>query len=99
NLVFQPLTIDRAQLIGRALNQRPEYKQARLRVSEADARMRGSFRDFFPDLTGTAFFGGTQYQMTEIWEVAVQLSWTLFDGGNRLSPFRQSQVNVEAAPR
>lgn len=97
NLVYQPLTFDRTQLIGRALAQRPEYKQVKLRVNEAEARMRRAFRDFFPDLTGTAFYGGTQYQMTEIWEVAVQLSWTLFDGGNRISRFRESKVNVEAA--
>jgi outer membrane protein len=97
NLVYQPMTLDRTQLIGRALAQRPEYKQARLRVSEAEARMRRAFRDFFPDVTGTGFFGGTQYGMTEIWEVAVQLSWTLFDGGNRISRFRESKVNVEAA--
>ncbi|HEU5193634.1 MAG TPA: TolC family protein [Methylomirabilota bacterium] len=97
NLVFQPLTLDRAKLIPLALAQRPEYKQARLRVTEAEARMRRAFRDFFPDLTGTGFFGGSQYQMSEIWEVAVQLSWTLFDGGNRISRFRESKVNVEAA--
>src|ERR671922_209893 len=34
NLVYQPVTLDRTQLQTRALAQRPEYKQARLRVSE-----------------------------------------------------------------
>jgi len=97
NLVYQPLMIDRAQLIGRALAQRPEYKQVRLRVSEAEARARRAFRDFFPDITGTGFYGSTRFDMNEIWEVAVQLSWTLFDGGNRIARFRESKVNVEAA--
>ena len=97
NLIYQPLTLDRTKLTSLALAQRPEYKQARLRVNEAEARMRRAFRDFFPDLTGSGFFGGSQYQMTEIWEVAVNLSWTLYDGGNRLSRFRESKVNVEAA--
>ncbi len=97
NLVYQPLTIDRTQLIGRALAQRPEYKQVKLRVSEAEARARRAFRDFFPDITGTGFYGATRFDMNEIWEVAVQLSWTLFDGGNRIARFRESKVNVEAA--
>jgi outer membrane protein len=97
NLVYQPLMIDRTQLIGRALAQRPEYKQVRLRVTEAEARARRAFRDFFPDITGTGFYGSTRFDMNEIWEVAVQLSWTLFDGGNRIARFRESKVNVEAA--
>jgi len=97
NLVYQALMIDRTQLIARALAQRPEYKQVKLRVSEAEARARRAFRDFFPDITGTGFYGSTRFDMNEIWEVAVQLSWTLFDGGNRIARFRESKVNVEAA--
>jgi len=97
NLVYQPLMIDRTQLLGRALAQRPEFKQVKLRVSEAEARARRAFRDFFPDITGTGFYGSTRFDMNEIWEVAVNLSWTLFDGGNRIARFRESKVNVEAA--
>jgi outer membrane protein len=97
NLVYQPIVLDRIQLQTRALSQRPEYKQAKLRVSEAEARMRRAFRDFFPDITGSGFYGGTRYEMNEIWEVAVQLSWTIYDGGNRIARFRETKVNVEAA--
>ena len=32
----------------------PEYRQARLRVDAAEARVRRAFRDFFPDVTGDA---------------------------------------------
>jgi len=97
NLVYQPIVMDRTQLQTRALNQRPEYKQAQLRVSEAEARARRAFRDFFPDITGTGFYGATRFDMNEIWEVAVSLSWTLYDGGNRIARFRESKVNVEGA--
>ena len=97
NLVYQPIVLDRTQLQTRALNQRPEYKQVKLRVSEAEARARRAFRDFFPDITGTGFYGATRFDMNEIWEVAVSLSWTLYDGGNRIARFRESKVNVEAA--
>ena len=96
NLVYQALTIDRTQLLGQALAQRPEYKQARLRVDEADARMRRAFRDFFPDVTGSAFYGGRRQDLNEIWEVAVSLSWTIFDGGNRIARFRETKVSVDA---
>jgi outer membrane protein len=97
NLVYQAMTIDRAQLLSQALAQRPEYKQARLRVDEADARMRRAFRDFFPDVTGNAFYGGTRADLNEIWEVGVALSWSIFDGGNRIARFRETKANVEGA--
>jgi outer membrane protein len=97
NLVYQAMTIDRAQLLSQALAQRPEYKQARLRVSEADARMRRAFRDFFPDVTGNAFYGGTRADLNEIWEIGLSLQWTIFDGGNLIARFRETKANVDAA--
>jgi outer membrane protein len=97
NLVYQPIALDSSQLQVRALNQRPEYKSARLRVSEAEARAKRAFRDFFPDLTGSGYYGSTRFDMNEIWEVAVSLSWTLYDGGSRIARFRESKVNVEGA--
>jgi outer membrane protein len=97
NLVYQALEIDRGQLLGQALGQRPEYKQARLQVSEAEARMRRAFRDFFPDVTASGLYGGTRADMNEIWEVGVSLSWTIFDGGNRIARFRETKAIVDAA--
>lgn len=97
NLVYQPLALDRTQLVQRALAQRPEYKQAQLQVSEADARMRRAFRDFFPDISASGAYGGARSDLNEIWEVALNFSWTIFDGGNRIARFRESKVNVEAA--
>jgi outer membrane protein len=97
NLVYQAMTIDRAQLLSQALAQRPESKQARLRVSEADARMRRAFRDFFPDVTGTGFYGGTRADLNEIWEIGLSLQWTIFDGGNRIARFRETKASVDAA--
>jgi outer membrane protein len=97
NLVYEETTVNRGQLLGEALAQRPEYKQARLRVSEAEARMRRAFRDFFPDVTANAFYGGTRTDLNEIWEVGVALSWTIFDGGNRIARFRETKASVESA--
>jgi outer membrane protein len=97
NLVYEAMTIERAQLLGQALAQRPEYKQVRLKVSEAEARMRRAFRDFFPDVTANAFYGGARADMNEIWEIGLALSWTIFDGGNRIARFRETKANVDAA--
>jgi outer membrane protein len=106
NLVYQPLAVDRTQLISRALTQRPEQRQANLVVGQAEAQARRTLRDFFPDIVGSGFIGANRADPTapnrstdwgQIWEVAVQLSWTLFDGGNRIARFREAKANVDAA--
>jgi outer membrane protein TolC len=97
NLVYQAMTLDRDQLQSQALAQRPEYKQARLRVSEADARMRAAFRDFFPEIAASGTYGGTRADLNEIWEIGLTLSWSIFDGGNRIARFRETKATVDAA--
>ncbi|HEU4369732.1 MAG TPA: TolC family protein [Methylomirabilota bacterium] len=97
NLVYQAMTIDRGQLLGQALAQRPEYKQARLRVSEAEARARRAVRDFFPDINGVGSYGGARSDFSEVWELRLELSWSIFDGGNRLARFRETKVLIDAA--
>jgi outer membrane protein len=106
NLVYQPMTIDRSQLVAKALAQRPEQRQANLVVSQAEAQARRAIRDFFPDIVGTGFIGANRADFNtaqgradfnQIWEAAVQLSWTIFDGGNRIARFREAKANVEGA--
>jgi outer membrane protein len=96
-LFFQSMALDRAQLQSQALTQRPENKQARLFVSEAEARMRRAFRDFFPDIIGSGSYGGTRSDLNEIWEIGLSLQWSIFDGGNRIARFRESKANVDGA--
>jgi outer membrane protein len=97
NLVFQAMALDRSQLQSQALAQRPEYKQARLKVSESDARMRRAFRDFFPDVSASGFYGGTRADLNEIWEIGLTLSWSIFDGGNKIARLREAKANVDAS--
>jgi outer membrane protein TolC len=97
NLVFEAATLDREALQRQALAQRPEYRQAVLLVNEAEARMRRAFRDFFPDLTANGYYGGTRADLNEIWEVGLALSWTIFDGGNRIARWRETKANVDGA--
>jgi outer membrane protein TolC len=97
NLVYQPVTLDAARLQEEALRQRPEARQARLQVEAADGRMRRAFRDFFPDITGGGFYGAARTDFNEIWELNLALSWSLYDGGNRIARYREAKSNVEAA--
>jgi outer membrane protein TolC len=106
NLVYQPLTIDRSTLMTKALAQRPEQRQANLQVSQAQAQASRAVRDFFPDIVGSGFIGANRADFNmqagrtdfnEVWEMAVQLSWTLYDGGNRIARFREAKANVDAA--
>jgi outer membrane protein len=97
NLVFQAMTIDRGQLLPQALAQRPEYKQARLRVDENEARVRKAFRDFFPDISATGTYGSTRTDFNEAWAIGLQMQWTIFDGGNRIARLREAKANLDSA--
>jgi outer membrane protein len=97
NLVYEPVTLDPAQLLGEAYRQRPESRQARLQVEAADARARRAFRDFFPDISASGYYGGTRADLQEVWEVGLGLSWSLFDGGNRVARYRETRVLLDAA--
>jgi outer membrane protein TolC len=97
NLVYQPITMDPVRLYEEALRQRPESRQARLQVDAADGRLRRAFRDFFPDITGGGFIGAARPDMNEIWELNLQLNWTIFDGGNRIARYREAKANLEAS--
>jgi outer membrane protein len=97
NLVFQPMTIDRVQLRSQALAQRPEYKQAQLKVEENEARVRKAFRDFFPDISATGTYGSTRTDFNEAWAIGLQMQWSIFDGGNRIARVREAKANLDSA--
>jgi outer membrane protein TolC len=97
NLAHSPVTLDRGQLLAEALRQRPEYRQARLRVEAAEAGVRQAFRNFFPDITGGGLYGASRADMNEIWELNLSLSWTLFDGGGRIARHREARATLDGA--
>jgi outer membrane protein len=97
NLIYQPVTLDRQQLRADSLRQRPEYRQAKLRQSASEALERQTFRNFFPDVTGTGAYGGAQSQLNESWTVGLSLNWILFDGGNRIAKYQEAKANTEGS--
>src|SRR2546427_3309515 len=97
NLIYEAFTMDRLQLRGEALRQRPEYRQARLRAAAAEATERQTFRNFFPDISGSGTYGGTQPQLNEAWTLGLSLSWSIFAGGGRIARYQEAKANVEGA--
>jgi outer membrane protein TolC len=97
NLVYQPSNMDRTRLMDEALRRRPESRQARLRAEAAEALLRRTVRDFFPDVTGTGAYGGIRSTFDEAWSATLSLQWSIFDGGNRIARHREARANLEAA--
>lgn len=96
-LFYQQVQLDPRQLQLQALSQRPEYKQVRLLVSQAEAQLRRAQRDFLPDVTGRGTYGGVRSDLNEVWEIGVNLSWNLFDGGNMIAQVREKKSLVDSA--
>ncbi len=97
NLIFEAVTIDRQAQRAEALRNRPEYRQALLQVAAAQATERQMFRNFFPDISGTGTYGGSQPQLNENWSLGLSLSWTLFDGGGRIAKYQEARANLFGA--
>ena len=97
SLVYQPMSMDRTKLMDEALRRRPESRQAKLRAEAADALVRRAVRDFYPDISGAAAYGGTRTQLDEAWSATLSLQWSIFDGGNRIARHREARANLDAA--
>jgi outer membrane protein len=97
NLVYEPIVLDRMQTRAEALRQRPEYRQARLRVDAAEASERQAFRNFFPDITGSGSYGRVRTELAEVWSLTLSMSWSIYDGGGRIARYREAKANSEGA--
>jgi outer membrane protein len=96
NLIYQPVSLDPARLLEEALRQRPESRRARLQADAAESRVRRAYRDFFPDITGNGFYGAQRTDFSEVWELGLSLTWTIFDGGNLIARYRETKALLDA---
>jgi outer membrane protein TolC len=96
-LTYEAFPVDESQLLAEALQRRPEYRQVKVRVDAAEATVRENFRNFFPDVTGNAFYGANRADMNEIWELGVTLNWSIFDGGSKIAKYKEAKANLDAA--
>ncbi len=76
NLVYLKVTDPDRDLIAEALNQRPEYTQAKLRIEGAESILKRTFRDFFPDVVGTGSVGGVRSSLDTSWSAGIALNWS-----------------------
>ena len=97
NLVYAPVTLDPDQLLAESLRQRPELRQAKLRVEGSEATIKRTFRDFFPDINLGGSYGGVRTELNEAWEVSLSLTWNIFDGGNKFARLREAKANYEGS--
>ena len=97
NLAYEPIQFDRVQQRAEALRQRPENRQAKLQVEVSEAQERLAFRNFFPNLSAVAAYGGTRSELNPSWSVGLTFSWTMFDGGGLIGKYQEAQANLEAS--
>jgi outer membrane protein TolC len=111
-LAYQQFPMNRDTLVAEAIKNRPEYRQVKAQADAADAFVRQTFRDFFPNLTGTGNYGlvgitGSTGQtsrstsgftdVNNVWELGLSLNWSIFDGGGRVARYKEAKAAVEAS--
>jgi len=111
-LAYQQFPMNRDALVAEAIKNRPEYRQVKAQADAADASVRQTFRDFFPNLFGSGTYGvtgvtgnlGVGSRSTSgfidsgnEWTVGVSLNWSIFDGGAKVARYKEAKANLEAA--
>ena len=111
-LAYQQFPMDREALVGEALKNRPEYRQVKAQADAADAFVRQTFRDFFPNLVGSGTYGITGVTGSPAsnsrstngftdsgneWRVGLSLNWSIFDGGGKVARYKEAKANLEAS--
>ena len=107
-LSYTQFPLNRDELVGEALRNRPEYRQAKALADSADASVRQTFRDFFPNLFGSGTYGVAGVTAVDRntsgfvdsgnqWNVGLTLSWSIFDGGGKIARYKEAKANLEAA--
>ncbi|MGH7317362.1 MAG: TolC family protein, partial [Candidatus Rokuibacteriota bacterium] len=111
-LAYEQFPIDRETLVSEAITNRPEYRQVKAQANAADAAVRQTFRDFFPNLFGSGSYGVTGVtggpafgsrstngfvDSGNEWTVGLSLNWSIFDGGGKVARHKEAKANFEAA--
>ena len=96
-LAYEPFMVDRDSLVAEALRRRAEYRQAKYQVDAAEATLRQNFRNFFPDVIASGTYGSARADMNEIYSYGVQLSWSIFDGGNKVARYKEAKALLDAS--
>jgi outer membrane protein len=96
-LGYQHVDFDPKTLLPEAFARRPEYRQIKARLEQAEQTVKQQFRNFFPTITASGTYGSARADMNEIYNYGVQLNWTIFDGGGKIALYKQAQAQRDAA--
>ena len=95
-LAYEPYSVDKDTLVTEALRRRPEYLQVKAQADSADATVRQKFRNFFPNIIASGTYGADRADMNEIYSYGVQLTWSIFDGGNMIAQYKEAKASLDA---
>ena len=95
-LAYEPYSVDSETLVTEALQHRPEYLGIKAQADSAEATVRQKFRNFFPNVIASGTYGGARAEFAPIWNYGVQLTWSLFDGGNMIAQYKEAKANLDA---
>jgi outer membrane protein len=95
-LAYEPYSVDSESLVTEALQHRPEYLGIKAQADSAEATVRQRFRNFFPNVVASGTYGGFGAEFNEIYSYGVQLTWSIFDGGNMIAQYKEAKANVDA---
>jgi outer membrane protein len=97
-LTYDEYRVDTSTVLTEAVRQRPETRQARALVDQEEALVRQAFRNFFPDLIASGQYGIARPDVfSDFWGIGASLQWFIFDGGNRISRYKEEKLKLEAA--
>jgi outer membrane protein TolC len=96
-LAYEPFPIQRDSLVAEALRRRAEYRQAKFQYDAAEAIARQNFRNFFPDIVASGTYGAARADMNEIYSYGIQMTWSIFDGGNKIARYKEAKALLDAA--
>jgi outer membrane protein TolC len=96
-LAYEPFPLQRDSLVAEALRRRAEYRQAKFQFDAAEATVRQTFRNFFPDIVASGTYGAARADMNEIYGYGIQLNWSIFDGGNKVARHKEAKALLDAA--
>lgn len=92
---------DLAQARERAMAQRPEIREARLRVEQAKLNKRIKKSEFIPDISLTANYVSTfsysDFLPRSVSGVGVQLDWEIFDWGRKKNELKERERSITQA--
>ncbi|MFH1452606.1 MAG: TolC family protein [Armatimonadota bacterium] len=80
-----------------AFKERPDIKIMASKVKESTMQEKYNKRGAYPSITGDGSYSwdGAQYPLGRSWNIGLNLSWSIFDGGNTIWKVKEAQANTQ----